>query len=247
VSQSKVKEKRRWIMKKAIIVWLVIMILVAFGFLGFSTWVNAMKNELQAPTSGAKITTYAQPKKALLVMDIQEDFTGKNAKQPYRQADILVGVTNRIIDYAHASGFIVIYIKNEYEKPNFLLNDRGITIKGQPGTAIDARIHMVNQHIFTKGKADAFSNPAFEKFLKDNQVNEVFLTGLDAAYCVLGTAKGGRNRGYQVTVFGDGIATESGKKLTEILEEYQKFGISAISSTDFYQDKFCPVGKTIKE
>lgn len=39
-------------------------------------FVIAVMKEMLTPTQGAKIAAYADPQKALLIIDVQEDFTG---------------------------------------------------------------------------------------------------------------------------------------------------------------------------
>lgn len=87
---------------------------------------------------------------------------------------------------------------------------------------------MVNRNDFTKRISDAFSNPLLDELLIRNQVNELFLTGLDAAYCVHTTAQGGLNRGYKVTVVRDAILTQ--KNMDAVLKRYKKDGIATITS-----------------
>jgi len=106
----------------------------------------------------------------------------------------------------------------------------GRTVEGQPGTELDSRIKVINQDDFTKKISDAFSNPGLEKFLISNQVDELYLTGLDAAYCVYYTALGARQRGYRVTIVRDAVMTR--KNMKDILKRYEKDGIAFTSSSE---------------
>jgi nicotinamidase-related amidase len=81
----------------------------------------------------------------------------------------------------------------------------GIALKGSHVSAIDKRIEIVAANIFSKSKGDSFSNPGLEAFMIKNRINGLYLTGLDAEYCVYATAKGGLNRGYKVNIITDTI------------------------------------------
>jgi nicotinamidase-related amidase len=93
---------------------------------------------------------------------------------------------------------------------------------------IDRRIKVVNSNDFEKNRTDAFSNRRFEQLLIDNRVDELYLTGVDAAYCVYYTALGALNRGYRVVVVTDAVATR--QNLSEVLDRYRRKGIGVITS-----------------
>ncbi|MBW9147043.1 isochorismatase family protein [Clostridium sp. CM027] len=57
--------------------------------------------------------------KALLVIDIQEDATGKTAKRPYKNSQELISNVNLVIESSEKKGITVIYIKHEINS-NFL-------------------------------------------------------------------------------------------------------------------------------
>ncbi|MBP2643662.1 MAG: hypothetical protein H6Q67_1549 [Firmicutes bacterium] len=109
----------------------------------------------------------------------------------------------------------------------------GTAIKGKPGTEFDKRITSMSTHCFTKSMPDAFSNTNFETFLKENQVNELYLVGLDAGACVYYTAKGALKRGYKVSVIKDGIVLMAEKKWDSVLNKYKKNAINLLSNKEY--------------
>jgi nicotinamidase/pyrazinamidase len=194
--------------------------------------VFAVMKKIFTPTQGAKIATYSNPQKALLVIDVQEDYTGLKGKQPvpYKGVDPQIAAINDLVDMAAKAGLKVVYIRHIYDD-NFLTRlIIGRDIEGKPGTEMDARIKIINQNDFTKKISDAFSNPRLDDFMITNQVNELYLVGLDAAYCVYNTAKGALNRGYKVTIVKDAIMTR--KDLSDVLKRYEKEGITFTSSKE---------------
>ena len=72
---------------------------------------------LSKPTQGNIITEYKNPKQAVLVIDIQEDFTGTTAKPPfpYKNSDRLISTANRITESASKKNMIIIYVKQELD------------------------------------------------------------------------------------------------------------------------------------
>jgi nicotinamidase/pyrazinamidase len=182
------------------------------------------------PTTGPRIAAYTEPSKALLVIDVQEDFTGLKGKQPvpYKNSEDQIAAVNKLIGKASRSGFQVVYIRHLYSDNliSRLFIRRGI--EGHPGTELDARIKAINANVFTKKISDAFSNPQLGEFLIAHQVNELYLTGLDGVYCVHKTAWGGMNRGYKVSVVTDAVMSQ--KNMTDVLKLYEKDGIVMTTS-----------------
>ena len=211
-------------LKVKIFITLAVVVVCAAAFV-FATF-----SRIYTPTTGAKISKYADPQKALLVIDVQEDYTGLKGKQPvpFPNAAATIGVINKLIDKASASGFQVVYIRHLFDN-NFLTRTFvGRGIEGLPGTELDGRINVINRNEFTKKISDSFSNPQLEDFLIKNRVDELYLVGLDAAYCVHKTALGASNRGYKVTVVDDAILSR--KDLSDVLIQYKKDGITTTAS-----------------
>lgn len=193
---------------------------------------------ISQPTEGENIAPYAQPRQAVLVIDIQEDFTGATAKPPfpYRDSEKLIAAVNTITEAASARGVAVAYIRQELDGfTGRLLSDLfagGTVIKGNPGTEIDRRVKVVSGDVFPKSRSDAFSNPELEGFLITRQVNELYLVGLDAAGCVHITARGALNRGYAVNVVTDAIVLREEEKWDELLNQYRDEGITLLSTRE---------------
>jgi nicotinamidase-related amidase len=145
---------------------------------------------------GIIIGTYDDPQKALLVMDMQLDALGENAKMPIVKSQIvdLINTVNAIIDDYSEKGYKIIYIKTVFPKNS---KEKGF-IEGTVGIEIDPRVNIVSENIFVKNKSDAFSNKEFESFLISNQVNELYVTGLMAEGCVSTTVVAALKRNYTV-------------------------------------------------
>jgi nicotinamidase-related amidase len=177
------------------------------------------------PTTGSRIGPYVSPRTALLVIDVQEDYTGPDARKRYRDGNRIVEASNALLAQAQKKGILMVFIKNVIDNPMISVLTGGINAPGAPGTEMDRRLFRVpGAKTFSKNRSDAFSNPELDAFLRGNNVDRLLLTGLDAAYCVNATALGALNRGYTVILFPDGIATESGKNLKELSLRWRQAG-----------------------
>lgn len=183
------------------------------------------------PTRGRRIGNYAAPTRALLVLDIQE--SGHAPDLPFPAGTKLgrmITSVNRLIDCFGATGGQVAYIRQVFSN-NFVTRLHGGRIlAGRLEPRICRWVKVVNGNDFAKNRTDAFSNRQLERFLIERQVDELFLVGLDAAFCVYYTALGALNRGYRVTVVSDAVMT--GREMNKVLERYQRKGIAVISSAE---------------
>ena len=178
-------------------------------------------------TKGRRITRYSNPRKALVVLDIQEGYSGTNTRQPVTvyPATGMIATVNRLIDKSAESGMEVAYIRQVFSN-NLIVRLHGGRRQGK--VIIDRRIKVINDNDFEKNRTDAFSNRQFEQLLIDRQVDELYLVGVDAAYCVYYTALGALNRGYKVTVVKDAVISRN--SMAGVLERYRRKGIGVITS-----------------
>lgn len=212
--------------KKCILTTICLVVVFAIGGVIYTA------KQLYTPTTGKHIDKYANPRKALLIIDVQEDYTGLKGKRPplFKNVERQIGTINNLIDHALKSGMEVAYIRQVFDNNVITRYLVGRTVDGLPGTEIDARVKIVNQNDFTKKISDVFSNLRLENFLITNQVDEIYLVGLDAAYCVYYTALGARNRGYKVTVVRDAVMTR--KDMNDVMKLYNQNDIGLTSSRE---------------
>jgi nicotinamidase-related amidase len=173
---------------------------------------------------------------ALLVVDIQNDFTGQQARMPVDplQADEMIENINKLIEHAQQLKLLVIYIVNEYTLFDPLNIFRNFAaIQGSEGAKLDSRLIVSNQNYFPKKAGDAFSNPELTSFLKRKGISEVLVAGVYAEACILQTTKGALRNGFSVKVVADAIGTKSQEKRQRCLDEYRKMGIEVAETDKF--------------
>jgi nicotinamidase-related amidase len=207
-----------------------ILLVLAFGYsMYIFHWMGIV-------STGDKIQASAEKKPVLLVIDIQEGTSGtlSRSKGLIEQSGPLIEKVNGVIAEARAANVPVVYIKQV--NTDFLLNaisGRKFLSVGTPSVEIDKRVNVVSSNIFPKQKMDAFSNPEVESFLKQQGANTLYVTGLDAAYCVDRTIKGALNRGYKVVAVKDAIISETEQKRDEKLADYEKEGVELTTTDKF--------------
>lgn len=158
-------------------------------------------------------------KKALVIIDIQNDIT-KNYKE-------IIDNINTSIDWAVDNNIQVVYIRHE----NLSAGTR--TFKtGTVGAELVPTLKIVSNNIFTKYKSNALTSEAFTDFIKENEIEEFFITGADAAICVKSTCYNLRKANYDVNILSDCITSYDKRKIAEMLTYYEKKGSQIMCLSD---------------
>ena len=158
-------------------------------------------------------------KKALIVIDIQNDIT-KNYKD-------VIGNINRAIDWAAYNNVHIVYIRHEnlsagskVLKPNTF------------GAELATDLKVVSENVFIKNKSNALSSEEFRKFICNNEIAEFYIVGADATICVKSSCFNLRKEGFDVNVISDCITSWSKKKIPDMLEYYESKGCKNICLSD---------------
>ena len=191
--------------------------------LGLTVW-NTVR-----PTSGARIEA-ARRGKALILIDLQEDYTGPHAQQSYREPERLISAANQLIESAHAGGWPVYLVRVGMPNDWFhRLMTGGTAVAGTKGAEFDSRLVRTDTIEIVKTKSDSFANPLLDTQLALQEVGELFIAGLDAKFCVKKSVGGALNRGYKVNVVREAIATRHSTPLEEHFVDYVTAGAVATS------------------
>lgn len=160
--------------------------------------------------------------KALVVIDLQNDIT-KN----YR--DIIENV-NAAIARAQEKGLTVIYIQHN----NVTAGTR--TFKtGTRGAEFVPELKIVSQNLFVKTKSSALTSEEFAAFIRENKLDEFFISGADATACVKSTCFNLKKAGYAVHVLSDCVTSYDTGKIAGMLAYYESKGcvVKALADCGF--------------
>ncbi|HMD68478.1 MAG TPA: isochorismatase family protein, partial [Chitinivibrionales bacterium] len=152
---------------------------------------------------------------------------------PYKNSAELVADVNAAIHRADFMHMPVVVVEQELSGvlgtlwSKMFLGSR--LMRGTPGAKTDARVVAPMAITFSKPKGDAFANPDLDRCLRINRINELYIAGVDAEFCVMLTARGAVNRGYKVTVIKDGTGLMNDKKWDEVIFKCKKYGIAMIA------------------
>ena len=171
---------------------------------------------------------YMQEKRALLVIDIQNDYFWEKRKAMFTyDSDALVGHINRTIADYKEKGYDIIYIKHVLSK---LMWGVGFSIRGTEGAELYSKLDVVSDLCFEKSRSDAYTAKAFREYMKAQNYKEVAICGIDECGCVGATAKGAAKTGASVVMLEESIGRRfPAEKVQKMRQELRSLGVKYIA------------------
>ncbi len=193
---------------------------ILIGLIGLPIYTVCGLRKLATPTTGPKIDLAGRKGKALLIVDMQEDFTNRAGIGDW-DAAALSNCMEAIAVLAaetQARGEQVIVVRQVFEgwwanALNGFFND-GRGNANSIGRRLDPRLQVNPDLDIEKPYDDAFSNPELDQFLASNNIGTLHLAGMDGGHSVKNTAHGGMNRGYHVVIEDGAILSASQRRWT---------------------------------
>lgn len=133
--------------------------------------------------------------KALIVLDVQHGLTS------LRDVSATLEKIESVIHVFEKMNWPVVFIKHvdEHQEESSLYRGKTENLE----IVVDTRQYPV----LVKNKPSAFSNSELKRWLLDQQVEHVFITGFNMEYCCLFTAITAEHEGFNVTLIEDAAGT----------------------------------------
>lgn len=178
------------------------------------------------------------PKRALIVVDIQNDYFS-GGKWPLAGQEKAAGNAARVIDRARAAGDLVVFVRHESPREN-----APFLAPGTPGAEIHASVrNRPEEPVIVKNSINAFLGTDLKRTLDDNGVEDVTILGSMSHMCVDAATRAAADYGYKVAVVHDACATrdqEFGDRKVAAAEVHAAFmaalgfGYATLTSTEDY-------------
>ncbi len=107
----------------------------------------------------------------------------------------------------------VIYIRIEINNPFINLINSSYA-KGSPGVQYEKLLRIVSN---IEANKDSFRKTNLDDILTKNNVNELYIVGLDAAECVNATVEASLNRKYKVNIIAEAVISNSESKTDSMM------------------------------
>lgn len=168
-------------------------------------------------------------KKALLVIDIQNDYFENGAWE-------LVGSTEaslqakKMIEHFRANDLPIAHIQH-------LSVDKNIPFfhQGTPGSEIHENVKpLKGEKIVQKNYPNSFRDTDLLEYLKSNNVTEVIITGMMSHMCVDATTRAAKDLGFECTVIADACASKDQELAGKIVKAEDVHTAFIAALTYFY-------------
>ena len=93
----------------------------------------------------------------------------------------------------------------------------------------------MSTHIFVKTKANALTSEEFSKYIRENGIDDFYITGADATACVKSTCFNMAKAGYKVHVVSDCVTSYDLKKMPEMLSYYADKGCEVRTLAEYQE------------
>ncbi|WP_317055452.1 cysteine hydrolase family protein [Roseovarius rhodophyticola] len=179
-------------------------------FLSFciAIWLWASARYMVRASEGVVIGT--RPGAALLLVDLQEACWSDALYDGRVRARVEAAVA-REVALAQRDDIPVIALRHEWSGIGTRLvahlQNQARLIKGKPGTELAAPFANLADHTVLKRVEDGFETGELDALLQVLDVGHLRIMGRDGAHAVARTTQAALNRGYDVTLVADGIAT----------------------------------------
>ena len=173
-------------------------------------------------------------KSALLVIDVQKDFTQSSGRLPVdlNHAERMIANINAIVAFTDTETLLPIYVGNEFRKLDPLNIFRNFSaIRGTEGSRLDPRLKIVRKVYFSKEEGDALSNRSLVSFLRQSNIEHLYLTGLQAEACIYRTFRGALKHGFSCSVIQDAIASRTEARRKRMLRKFASQGANIVSTS----------------
>jgi nicotinamidase-related amidase len=136
------------------------------------------------------LSAFAQ-NRALIIIDIQDFyFPGGDAElvDPEKAGKN----AGKVLDYFRNNDELVVHVRHNYE----------------PGGDIHESVAPIGKEkIFSKDYANSFRETGLDNFLKDNDIDELVIVGMQTHMCVEATTRAAADLGYRCMVVSDACTT----------------------------------------
>lgn len=140
----------------------------------------------------------SQPRRALIVVDVQNDYNGGNLPIEFPNVQNSLSNIGKVMDAAHATSIPVVIIQN------ILTPDAPYMAEGSHGAALhEVATSRPHDHYIAKKLPSAFSGTGLEEWLRQRDIDTISVVGYMTHNCNLSTMLHAFHSGFSVEFLSD--------------------------------------------
>jgi nicotinamidase-related amidase len=142
------------------------------------------------------------PKRALIVIDVQNDYF-PGGRWTLSGIDAAADNVARLLDAARAAGELVVHVRHEFPTA-----DAAFFAPGSPGAEIHPKVKpLPGEPVILKHQINAFRETDLKAVLDKHGVTDVVICGAMSHMCVDAATRASNDHGYACTVVHDACAS----------------------------------------
>ncbi|MEL6675525.1 MAG: isochorismatase family protein [Bacteroidota bacterium] len=155
-------------------------------------------------------------KSALLIIDLEQHEPGQPPADAF-QLERTIQQLNKLMKAHPKDKLEIIYIGTRKSEMAQQLK-------------LDPRLRKVSKRFFLKNRPDAFSNPSLHRYLRKQQVNRLFMSGVQSEGALSKSMRTARQLGYNCVIVSDCVADETGAARSQFLRKCESLGYRVMAS-----------------
>jgi len=178
-------------------------------------------------------------KTALFIIDMVKDFTDPEGLVFYPQNREILPNIKKVLEECRKENILVIFFRHSYRENKFdknLVNMRANCIEGSGGDEIDSMLEVDKDkdYVIKKRRYSGFFGTDLDLVLRENNVENVIITGTKTNCCIRATVTDAYYLNYNVYVVSDCVATND-EVVNEVhLTDIRKYFGKVISSEELF-------------
>ncbi len=160
------------------------------------------------------------PRYAVLTNDLQRDLVDKNEQRKVNVERMTPSFVSFLADL-RALDVPIVHLQLIYDEGDKKIerhDGRIPVLRGTPGAELLPEFLAPGDVIIEKKKDSGFFETTLDEFLRENAIDTVIITGMQAQVCIQTTAADAHFRGYNVVVPTDGVVSTRDEDRVRALE-----------------------------
>lgn len=165
-------------------------------------------------------------KTALLIIDLQNDFTLDEGKIPACTSQIQSAIEkiNQALEQRNRDSELSALITTRWSNPLTRLLTKNSVKPASFGAEVDARLSKQIENHFVKTSKNIFTSEELKKWLEENEIEEIIFSGLALEHCIKVSLKAAISRNYKVALLTDGLASFKCDEREKYILKFEQLG-----------------------
>ncbi|KFX69461.1 isochorismatase [Pseudomonas taeanensis MS-3] len=177
-----------------------------------------------------------QPKRALIVIDVQNEYVSGNLRIEYPNIELSLANIAKAMDAAHAANIPVVVVQH------FAAADSPLFARGSQAAELHPLVaERPRDHLIQKAMASAFVGTDLGQWLREREIDTLSVVGYMTQHCDDSTVRQAHHEGWQVELLHDAtgsppylnsLGSATAEEIHRVFSIVMHTGFAAVLGTD---------------